>query len=199
MPYARGPPEPIEPQQTISSPIIERIATIFPEYMCGAIKRVRDDRAAVTMSFPYLYTVISPVASLMGLNIRENKVAHIACLMSLNIRENKIAHIAKELFGAHVEIEDGLRCIVLGHGVRCVPREEISLQGADTGAIGKLLGPDISSAIAKSPTRKEEVRQAIFATRCVTMQIARNPNEGAILNLNLELEGGFKAKEKLFK
>ena len=118
--------------------------------------------------------------------------------MSLAIRANKVEFIAIQLFGIHVETEDGFRCIVLENGARCVPGRDTSLQGARPEAISKLLGSDISCAIAASLAREDEVRQSIFATRCVTMQIARNPDEGAILNLNLGLDGGFETKDKLF-
>jgi hypothetical protein len=118
--------------------------------------------------------------------------------MSLAIRANKVEYIAMELFEIHLETEDGFRCIVLGNGVRCVPGQEMFLQGAQPEAIDKLLGPVTGRAISMSPARQEELNQAILATRCVTMEIARNPADGAILNLNLGLEAGFEISDKLF-
>jgi hypothetical protein len=166
-------------QQTISNPSIERIAAVFPEDMCGAI-RSHSGKAGITMTFPYDVT------------------SQVACLMSLDILAHKVASLAMNLFGIHVETDGGLRYIVLAHGVRCVPGQEMSFQGVGADAINTLLGPHIHSWVAASPARREEVKQAIIVTRCITMQISRRPDEGAILNINMSLEGGYKTKDILF-
>lgn len=167
-------------QETVSDPSIKRIACVYPQYLCGAIRKT-GSTAAVTMVFPSYFPG-----------------GKVACLMSLAIVANKVQHIAMELFGTHLETEDGFRYIIQENGGRLFP-QEVVLQGAQDRAIAKLLGPETSYAIAVSPVRKEEVRQEIHATRCVTLQITSNCHEDAILSLNLGLEEGFQLKEKLYK
>lgn len=89
----------------------------------------------MTMSFPY--------------------AVEVACLMSLAIRANKVEYIAIVLFGAHIEIKDGVRCLVLENRAKNYPRPEMSPQGAQPDGITILLGRDVFRAVARSLTRKE--------------------------------------------
>jgi len=152
----------------------------FPQYMCSAIRK-SGDRAAVTMVFPYF-----PGGT-------------VVCLMSLAILASKVEYLAMELFGVHLETEDGFRCVVLENGGRLVPGQDMILQGARDEAILKLFGLEASRGIAASPAREEEVRQAILATRCVTMRVSSNPNDDVMVSLNLGLEEGFRIKETLYE
>ena len=123
----------------------------------------------------------------------------VVCLMSLAILSNKVAYLAMELFGVHVEIDGGFQYVVLENGVRLLPRPALVKQGGRDEAIARLLGFEISKAIKLSPTRKEEMNQAILVTRCVTMEITSNPMDDGVLNLNLGQDEGYYVKETLFE
>ncbi len=165
-------------QETVSSPLTSRLPTIFPPYTCGVIRRT-DDRASVTMTFPYR----------LGLG----------CLMSLAILSNKVEHLAMKLFGVHIETEDGFRYAVLKDGVRLRPYQSLAIQGACEEAISELLGTEVTQAISVSPVRKEEIKQAILATRCVTMEITSNAQDCCFLNLNLGEDEGYKIRRTLYE
>jgi hypothetical protein len=163
----------------VSHPATERLPPVFPLYMCGAVSKL-GDRANLTMTFP------------------ADESGKIDCLMSLVILPNKVQHIARELFGTNLEIDGNIWYVIQENGGRLLPGPELHLQGAQDKAINKLLGNNVSSAIKGSPIRREEVREAILATSCVTLIITRSPQEGAVLNLNLEIGEGFRIKRTLF-
>ena len=166
-------------QETVSSPLTSRLPTIFPQYTCGVIRRT-GDRASITMAFPYRLGV--------------------GCLMSLSILSNKVEYLAMKLFGVHIETEDGFRYVVFQKdGVRLLPRPYLAVQGACDETISMLLGPEVSYAISVSPVRKEEIKQAILATRCVTMEITSNSQDDCVLNLNLGQDEGYKIRKTLFE
>jgi len=162
-------------QQTVSDPPSSGLITVFPPYTCGAIRK-HGDRAAITMAFPYTFGMVC---------------------MSLRILPNKIQHFAKELFGVHVEIENGFRVVILENGVTLVP-EQTLIQGAQDGSIDVLLGSDVREGVSASPARKEEIQQASLSTRCVTMIITSDPGEDGILNINIGEPEAYHIKNKLF-
>ncbi|KAI1562962.1 hypothetical protein PtrEW7m1_010755 [Pyrenophora tritici-repentis] len=168
-------------QQTVSNPSAKRLASIFPQYTCGAVRN-SGNTASVTMAFP---------AQLSGPKVE--------CLMSLSILPNKIQYLAMELFGVHVESDAGLWYIILDNGVRVLPQYEVVLQGGKEKGIENLLGSEPSLALRKSPLRKDEVRQGKLATNCVTLRLPSNCEYDGILNLNLGLDEAFRLKDALFK
>ncbi|RSL43393.1 hypothetical protein CEP54_015108 [Fusarium duplospermum] len=170
--------------QRASDPCIEYIADVFPQFMCSAIRK-NGNSAAVEMVFPYFH---------------DNRI--VDCAMSLGILPNKIEYLALKLFGWHLETDEReiFRYIVSENdGGIAMPGETMVLQGARDNAISDLLGDQIRDAIIASLMRKEEVRQAVRNTRCVTMQISRNPREDAVLTLNVALREGFTLREKLYE
>ena len=165
-------------QQTVSHPLTSRLPTIFPQNTCGVIRK-NGDTAMITMVFPYSLSLV--------------------CLMSLSILPNKIQHLAMRLFSVHLEIENGFRYVILKDGVRLLPRPSLVIQGADEVAVRTELGGDVGQAISLSPTRREEIKQAILATWCVTMEISSNPEEDGVLNLNLGEDEGHQIRKTLFE
>jgi hypothetical protein len=171
-------------QQVLSQASLQGTAEVFPEYMSGAIRRDVDAttgwKAAITMTFPYL--------------------GKVDCLMGLAIKENKVQHIAMALFNVHVEFEPAVpaRQIVLPHGVRLMPSSEIILQGVQIEAIISLLGTEIYEAIKGSRVYQEELQQGVRATRCVSMIMSSNHDDGAVINLNMGLKEGSRVRDKLY-
>ena len=166
-------------QETVSSPLTSRLPTIFPQYTCGIIRRT-GYKASITMAFPYS----------LGVD----------CLLSLSILSNKVEYLAMKLFGVHIETEGEFRYVVFQKdGVRLLPRPALAIQGACDETISMLLGPEVSNAISVSPVRKEEIKQAILATRCVTMSITNNSHEDCVLTLNLGQDEGYKIRKTLFE
>jgi hypothetical protein len=174
-------PAKLSSQQTVSNPSAKRLAGIFPQYTCGAVRN-SGNTASVTMAFP---------AQLSGPKVE--------CLMSLSILPNKIQYLAMVLFGVHIESDAGIWYVTLDNGVRVLPQYEVVLQGGREEGIKSLLGSELSLALRKSPLRKDEVRQGKLATNCITLRLPSNCEYDGILNLNLGLDEAFRLKDALFK
>jgi hypothetical protein len=168
-------------QQTVSKPEARRLADIFPPYLCSSIGKL-GTTASITMAFPARLSV-----------------TNVDCLMSLSILPNKVQYLAMELFGVHVESDAGYRYLVLENGVRVLVGSEVVIQGGKDAGIEKLLGPEPSLAIRKSPLRKEEIKQGMVATNCVTLRMPGSCEYDSILNLCLGLDEAFRLKDALFK
>ena len=168
-----------EYQDCVSDPLTAHLKDIFRPYMCAAVCK-KNDRAAVTMLFPKL------------------SVGPVVCLMSLAIYPNKVEYLALELFGVHVESEAGLRYIVRENRGRLNPSPEIVLQGAREDSIMRLFGPRLTQAIMNSPTRKEELRQGISLTRCVSMTVNTYSDVQAILSLDTGPKDSLELKATLY-
>ncbi|PSN59105.1 hypothetical protein BS50DRAFT_626795 [Corynespora cassiicola Philippines] len=166
--------------QIVSNPAIECLITIFPQYLCSAIRK-SDGRAGITIVFP---------SHLSG--------GKLDCIMTLAILPNKIQYLVMELFGIHLETEGEIRCIIQDNGVRLFPNDLV-LQGVEEKIVAKVLGSMANNAITKSLLRKEEVKNAMIATQCVSLRITSNCRDDGILSLNLGLDEGFQFKEALFK
>ncbi|KIW10063.1 hypothetical protein PV08_11839 [Exophiala spinifera] len=164
-------------QQTVSDPPAQLLPNLFPEYMCSTVKK-DGDQAKVEMVFPYTLGMVC---------------------MSLVILSSKIQHVAMELFGVHVESEDGYRVIIEENGRRLTPQPELVISGAPDAAISKLLGSDMGNFIKVSPARKKELKQGIRITRFVTMRISCDPQEDGILTINMGEAEGYLVKCTLFE
>lgn len=164
--------------QQAASPAWERVAKIFPQYMCLAIEQ-NGEGAAIATNFFYN-------------NDNDLRLATVR----LEIRSNRVQYIAREMFGIHLETQNGLRYIVFPGGASVVPGPDI-FRGAQPEAVNTLLGPIIDRLIAASPVRLQEVRRGVFATHCVTMIVSRNPIQGGMLSLHLGTEGAFDLQEML--
>ncbi|RSL57560.1 hypothetical protein CEP51_014221 [Fusarium floridanum] len=161
--------------QTASGPHTRHLADVFPAFMCSAIRK-NGGVAAVEMVFPYL-----------------DDDGAVDCAMSLSILPNKVEYLALELLGWHFETDERgtFRYIVSSNGgSTAMPLETVVLQGAQDEAISKHLGNKVRDAVAASLMYKEEVRQAVRYSKCVSMQINRNPSHDAVLTLNLEFQEG---------
>lgn len=165
-------------QQILSNPDIERIAHVFPPYLCSSITKT-GGTASMSMAHSWFPN------------------EQFTCLVSLNILPSKIQHIAMALFGIHLDSDENIWYIIQENGGR-ISFEKAKLEGAQDMVVKKLLGSQVHHAIVSSPMRKEELRQAILATRCVTLQISGRSFDDGFLNLELDIEGWFQIKDLLF-
>lgn len=158
---------------------IAGVRDVFPPYICSAVlKNHALNGAMVEMSFP--------------------RYPSDDCLMVLTIQPNKIEYLAMALFGIHLESEAQQRYLVLQNGSRVVPSSQISLEGAEEGAIAGILGRSVNDAIRSSWQRTREIGNATHVTRCVAMQVDVKPSAPALLNLLLGLEKGVELGHKLY-
>ncbi|KUI52504.1 hypothetical protein VP1G_10385 [Cytospora mali] len=95
-------------------------------------------------------------------------------LLRLEVTNNKVEHIAKELFGTHIEIEDGLRYIYLHGTTKVVPNRSLDLKGCRAAAIRELLGGQVAEAVFATDMYLREVKEGRnYSTDCVSMTVSR--------------------------
>lgn len=166
-------------EQRLEHASVHSLAEVFPQYICSAIRKTGAG-AAVTMSFPYY------------------QQGSIYCLMSLSILPSKLEFLAMRLFGVHLDTDGEMRFVVHGTA-KIYPRPEMSIQGARRAAILEVLGPMTDAAVAASPIRREEARQAVQDTSCAALSFHSDALHDGLLSLNLGLDDGFRIKDKLYE
>lgn len=154
------------------------IASVFNEYLCGAIRRVEGDlKAAVTMAFPLWGGLVH-------------------CLMSLDICERNVEQLAMALFGAKLKWVEQVLHLVLNEGITLIiPNSEATLKGVKDETIIEIFGAEIYGAITESPVHRREIAEGKRVTECVSMIFTK---KGAIINLSLGLEGGLQLQNKIY-
>ncbi|GKZ63470.1 hypothetical protein AnigIFM49718_011878 [Aspergillus niger] len=168
---------------TYEHAVLEGITTVFSKDLCKIISQVPTQvkgetswRAAVTTAFP-LYGDVN-------------------CLMSLDICSSGIDYLALELFNAKINTTKSLRYIVIDDGpTLIVPISESTIKGVKEEAIAKVFGVEIHGAIRNSPVRRMELEQGKELTECVSMIMME---QGAIVNLSLDLDRGIELSRKLY-
>jgi hypothetical protein len=169
---------------------IQGVESVFGKYMSRAIRRVTtvtDMRlpswsAAVTMEFPDFMLV--------------------NCVMMLEVMEGEVERLMKDLFDITVKMVIGVWHLLLGKEVRLTSNTsnpEITLKGVKGEAILQVFGPDIYRAIRASKMYKRESQERMeLATECVSMIFTSKSNEGAYINLCLDLKGGLEIRDRLY-
>jgi hypothetical protein len=160
-------------------PATRRITSVFPPYLCGAIRK-QGDRADITINFPSKLSETS-----------------LNCVMSLYISASKVQYIVMALFGQNLETIGTSRYIMHGNGARSRP-DSVLMGGAKKEAIDQLLGPRIGRAIEKCPWRQEEIRLAVFDTDCVSVRLVSDSAEDVLMSITMDLNQGFVLSEALF-
>ncbi|EDN05787.1 predicted protein [Histoplasma mississippiense (nom. inval.)] len=143
-------------QEVFEHASLEGIATVFDQYICGAIRRdpIQIDRitfwrASVTTVFP-----------LWG--------GPVDCLLSLDICEWGVEYLAMALFNAKVKWVEQVLHIVLNEGITLiVPNSEATLKGVRDEALIMVFGSDIHKAINESPVHRRELEEGKHVTEYI--------------------------------
>lgn len=164
---------------------LEGVSKVFPEYWCRAIRRVREGeswKAAITMEFP--------------------KFALVDCVMMLEVNANEVEYLVKSLFGIAMESVGGVRHLLMGQGVRLTSNTsnpEITLKGVPDQRVIEEFGSDVYSALEAGAMYEQELHvRKIPVTECVSMIFTSKSDEGAFINLCLDLKGGLGIRDKLY-
>ncbi|KAI7975633.1 hypothetical protein EIK77_003988 [Talaromyces pinophilus] len=164
---------------------LEGVSKVFPEYWCRAIRRVREGaswKAAITMQFP--------------------EFALVDCVMMLEVNANEVEHLVKSLFGIEMESVGGVRHLLMGQGVRLTSNTanpEFTLKGVPDQRVIEEFGSDVYSALKAGAMYEQELHvRKRPVTECVSMIFTSRSDEGAFINLGLDLKGGIAIKDKLY-
>lgn len=96
-------------------------------------------------------------------------------LLSIEISQDAISYFVHELFNSQVLFLEGVTTITRtdGQTLTCSDSKVI-LRGARLGAIAKLLGPVISTAIEGTSIRQQEIQEGKDTTHCVSMTVMKD-------------------------
>jgi hypothetical protein len=157
--------------QTVSNPGLKCLAHIFPPYLC---KRIRLSATNASVDMYYYWGLY--------------------CTLELLVLPTSIPYLAMELFGTHLELNEGTWDIVQSNGgSQCF--ECTTLRGARGEGITRVFGPHVARAVEETHARKQE---AALSTDCVKFQIKGNATEDGKFVLDLEWEASFFIKSMLF-
>lgn len=119
--------------------------------------------------------------------------------MKLEVISSKVQYIARELFGAHLEVDNGRLYFYLSGGSRVLPDPRLILRDCRIDALQPLLGSTITDAILATQECQVDLNEGRDCTKCVTMVFFRTAAEGAEIYALLGLEDGAKLRDKLYR
>lgn len=157
---------------------------IFPTYLAGAIKRyTQQDNtdavvAAVSITLPYC--------------------GWTGCLMRIEVVSSKIDHLARELFGVHLEVDDGFRYIYLPGGSRVAPDPRLALRDCRLGLLRQIFGSPVADAILATQMCQRDMKEGRDYTSCVSMVIPSAMDGTAKIYALLRLKDGALLRDRLF-
>ncbi|CAN8096755.1 unnamed protein product [Discula destructiva] len=155
---------------------------LFPSYLAGAVRRTTgpDNRASAAVS------------------IALPDCTRTECIMRVEVKSSKIEYIARELFGAHLEAEDGSRHLYLPEGSVVIPEPRLVLRGCRIDALPLFFGTLVSNAIRASQACQKDIKEGRQHTGCVSMGIDRATESFAEIYTALRLKEGALLRETLF-
>lgn len=144
-------------------PFARHLSGIFPRMMLSSIKK-KEGRAEVK------------VTQLAGSEQSRLK---------LYIDPRRVSHLAKEIFDVDAEIEDMWIHLKLPNGTNV---KGSKIDGARHETLENCFGGKVAAAIRSTSNFSTEVEQGEISTRCVSMQIERDPEFSCLLSLVLDPE-----------
>lgn len=174
-----------EQGHVLSSASVLECTRLFPSYLAGGIKRyLRPNNAG---AFAAAVSMWLPQHGWSG------------CLLKVEVMSSKIDYIARELFGAHLEAENGCRYIYLSGGSRVVPNPRLTLRGCRIDMLPLILGSVIADAILATQACQTDIKEGRDRTGCVTMVVSRAADKEAEVYALLDLEKGVVIRDKLYR
>lgn len=146
-----------EPGHALAHAVVSKCTRLFPPYFGGAIRRYPHPDNADVIAAAVSITLPRP--------------GWTGCLMRIEVIGSKIDHIAQELFGIHLEAEDGYRYIYLPAGSRAAPDPRLVLRDCRLDALHRFFGARIADAIRTTPTCQRDIKEGRDHTSCVSMVV----------------------------
>lgn len=146
-----------EPGHALVHADISGCTRLFPPYFAGAIRRYpRPDNADVIAA---AVSITLPRAGWTG------------CLMRVEVIGSKIGYIAQELFGVHLEAENGFRYIYLPGGSTAAPDPRFVLRNCRLDRLDNFFGARVADAIRTTPTCQKDIKEGRDHASCVSMVV----------------------------
>lgn len=174
-----------EQGHVLSGASVLECTKLFPSYLAGAVKRYPRPRNAGAIAAAV--SIWLPHRGWSG------------CLLKIEVISSKIDYIARELFGAHLEAENGCRYIYLSEGSRVVPNPRLTLRDCRIDMISPILGSTIADAILPTEACQADLNEGRDRTGCVTMVVSQFADKEAEVYALLDLENGAMLRDKLYR
>lgn len=169
-------------QHVLADASVSECMQLFPIYLAGAIRRdTRMDNtfvAAVAMTLPYRQWT--------------------GCLMRLEVISSKINHIAWELFGAHLEVDEGCRYIYLPGGSKAAPGPRLILRGCRLSALRQFFGTQVAEAVLATRICQRDIKEGRDQTSCISMIVTSDLDGSAEIYIQLRLKEGALLRQRLY-
>lgn len=146
-----------EPWDAQSHAVVSECTSLFPPYLAGAIRR-----------HPLAYNA-DVLAAAVSIMLPHSGVPE--CLMKIEVVSSKLDHIAQELFGAHLEAEEGCRYVYLQGGSKAAPDLRLGLRDCRLDRLHHFFGDPIADAIRATPKCQRDVKEGHDRTSCVSMSV----------------------------
>lgn len=172
----------LETGHIIINASVSKCTQLFPTYLAGAIRRNIGPNYNVTAAV----SMVLPHGDFSE------------CIMKVEVTSSKIEHIARELFGAHFEIEDGSRYLYLPGGCVATPEPRLVLRGCRLDALPLFFGAVVSSAIRAAKDCQRDIKEGREHTRGVSMGINSAADSFAEVYAVLRLKEGALLRDMLF-
>lgn len=156
----------IDPRYEYAWPKARYLPFVFPHYMCATIVK-NAELAAIMLSYP-----TDPAL----------------CRLVFDISAGGVQHIAKELFGIHLQVIRGRRCIVFEYGATVEINSSVTLVGATVTSMDKLFGEMVGNAFRLSPGRMEELSTGEMLSKSLSMEVWSTSDRPSRLSLMLEAQ-----------
>lgn len=158
---------------------------LFPAYLAGAIKRYPNpsDAGAFTA----------------GVSISLPRDVWSGCLIKFEVISSKVGYIARELFGAHLEMDDGCHYFYLSGGSRVLPDPRLILRDCRMDVLPSLFGSTITDAIMATEEYQNDLKEGRDCTKCITMTVFRTAVQGADIYAMVDLNHGVMLRERLYR
>lgn len=174
-----------EQAQVLSSASVLECTRLFPPYLAGAIKRYPSPSNA------------GAIAAAVSIWLPDRGWS--GCLLKVEVISSKIDYIARELFGAHLEAENGRRYVYLSGGSRVVPNPRLTLRDCRIDMLPPILGSTITDAILATQACQGDLEEGRDRTNCVTMVVPRSADKVADVYALLDLENGAMLRDRLYR
>lgn len=118
--------------------------------------------------------------------------------MTVEVTSSKIDHIARELFGAHLEAEDGFRYLYLSGGAMATPGPRLFLKGCRLDVLRPFFGGHVADAIRATQACQRDIEEGRDYTSCVSMAINHAADLPAQVSATLRLKEGALLRDRLY-
>lgn len=167
------------------SAYLHETCKLFPTGFSRSIVRVPDHKRE------------RPWAASIAMVSPESPYADPAYEMRIELYPNKVQNIARDLFGAVLEISNGVTSVQT-KAFSLEPGPSMTLRGCRPSSITEILGPEVGNAVKASFIYQGEKAHELETTSSVSMEILRDASQPGTLSLIMGIHEGYSIYNRLY-